>query len=281
MSRTEKAIRLFNMALVLICSVVFIAPLWFMFSGSFIEYARILYMPPQFFPENPTLRHYAWVFNLPGFWIWTLNTIIVTLGSMIPCVIISAMVGYVFSFHRLKNKKIFWLIFLAGAFLPRMSMLIPLFIVAGKLGISGTMLSVILPGWFSPGNIYLARNYFDTIPKSLIDSARIDGASEWQIIRYVVLPVSLPVVAVMGIGSGLAVLGDYIWQSLQLQGQDVQTLLVGLTFAATRFGPGVQMEKAGIAHSLTIGVFLLFPMLVIFLLANKYFVSSLGGAIKE
>jgi ABC-type glycerol-3-phosphate transport system permease component len=251
-----------------------------MFSGSFISFARVLYMPPKLWPDNPTVEHYQWVLGMKNFWVWTSNTVIIAISTMVLSVIVSCMTGYVFSFHNIRFKKLLWILFLSGAIIPRISIIIPLFVVMGKIGITGNLFSVIIIGIFSPTGIYLARNYFDTIPKSLVESARIDGASEFQIIRKIIIPISKPLIATIGLSTVIGALGDFMWQSLQLQNDTSQTLLVALMREVLKFSVD-QVGKIGISHSLTIGMFMFFPLLIVFIFANKHFVGTLSGAVKE
>jgi ABC-type glycerol-3-phosphate transport system permease component len=128
--------------------------------------------------------------------------------------------------------------------------------------------------------LYLARTYFETIPQSLLESARIDGATEFQVLGKIVFPISIPIITALSIFASVGALQDYIWQALVLQDPNKQTLLVGLMrYSMERGGGDLALNPIG--RGLAVGTVLLLPLLVIFLLANRYFVSSIGGAVKE
>jgi len=169
---------------------------------------------------------------------------------------------------------------LAGLMIPRIALIIPTFVVANKIGIAGTLASVILPCLFVPSGMYLSRTFFESIPRSLVESARIDGASEVKILTRIVAPISKPLVTSLALFSAIAALNDWIWQALNLQRPETITLMVGwIRSTMQRSIGGNDINPMG--HSMAVGVLLLFPLLVIFIVANKYFVGSLDGAVKE
>ena len=256
-----------------------LAPLYFMLIGSFQDIHGVMAMPPRLIPLNPTLANYqrilAW--NLSG---WFKNTLFVVVLTVLISVSISASAGYAFAFYKFPLKKTLWTLFLAGIMIPRISLLIPHYIVVRKLGIQGTLWAALLPTCFSPLGLYLARTYFETVPKSLLESARLDGCNEIQVLFHVVAPVSKPIITALSLFAALGSLQDYVWQSLVLINPARQTLLVGMIKSVMMRGG--EMENVNpLGRSFAVGIALLFPLLVVFLAANKYFVSNLAGAVKE
>lgn len=254
-------------------------PLWFLFVGAFQDVYGIFIMPPRFFPRAPTLANFQWVFSLPILG-WFRNTLIVTLTSVVLAVIVSVSGAFAFAFYKFPFKSFLWPLALAGIMVPRMSMIIPLFVVFRKLGLSGTLLAAILPTIYMPMGLYIARAYFQSIPVSMLESARIDGANEIQILAHIVAPVSRPIVTAIALFAGIMSMGDYLWQLLQLQRSDTHTMLIGLMRAVMLRGGG-DLSVNPVGRSLAVAVVLLVPLLLIFLVANKYFTSALGGALKE
>ena len=143
------------------------------------------------------------------------------------------------------------------------------------------MIATILPNSISPMEMYLARNYFESIPKSIIESARIDGANEWQILKMIIIPVSKPIISVIALFSGVFALQDYIWQMLVLVDESKQTLLVGIMKLVMRRGSDANLGVNPVGRSFAAGILLLFPLVVLFLIGNKYFIEGLQGAVKE
>lgn len=268
-----------NRAILVAIIVVMLLPVWFLIVGSFTEMRGLFIMPPRFWPRMPTLDNYRWVLTHPVL-LWARNSGVVLALTVVLAVAVSASGGYAFAFYEFRFKRVLWALLLAGVMVPRMSLIIPLFVVIRKLGVSGTLWSAVLPLCYMPMGLYLARAYFETVPKSVMDSARIDGANDLQILLRIVAPISRPIVTAIALFSGLGAMGDYLWQLLQLQRPGVHTMIIGLMRATMNKGGG-EATVNPVGYSLAAAVVLALPMLAIFLIANKYFVTALGGAVRE
>jgi ABC-type glycerol-3-phosphate transport system permease component len=210
---------------------------------------------------------------------WAINSFIMVASTIILSVGVSSSAGYVFAFYTFPGKRILWVAFLFGVMVPRISFLIPQYVVLSRLGLSGEMLGVILSYVFVPTSIYLARNYFETVPKSLLESARMDGASEFRILTRIVMPLSKPILAALTTFASIGALGDYIWQMLVLQDVEKQTLMVGMIRGIMHHDGEFMINPIG--RSFAAAVVLFIPVFTIFLIANRYYTGALGGAIKE
>lgn len=262
-------------ALVLILAVMLL-PLFFLVQGSFQNLHGTLVMPPRI-TTGYTLKHYQWILTLPILPM-AINTAAVTLAT---AALTSAVVGagaYAFAMYPL--PRWLWTLLLAGIMVPRMAMMVPLFVIMKNLGITGTLWAAILPAAYMPAGLYIANAYYRTIPRSLIDSARIDGAHEYQILARIILPIAKPVTATIALFSAVGAMQDFLWQMLQLQRPRVHTLLVGLFRAVLTAGSiGIKIDPIG--QRMAVAVVLAAPLLAVFLIANRYFTTALGGATKE
>jgi ABC-type glycerol-3-phosphate transport system permease component len=266
-----------NRAVLLLIFLILSAPIWFMFTGSLQDSFGVFVMPPPLFPKNPTLENYGRLFSAPLFARWTLNTVLVLAGTVTLSVVVSCMAGYSFAFYRIPFKKALWMLLLAGIMIPRISLIVPMFVVIKKLHLSGTLAAVILSTALSPFGLFLARTYFETVPRSVLEAARIEGAGELRILFRIVIPISRPIIVALSLFAGIASLQDYMWQMLVLQRPTNHTLLVGLTREVMRRGGGSEMNLNPIGQALAAGVILLLPMVLIFAFANKYFTQAIGG----
>jgi ABC-type glycerol-3-phosphate transport system permease component len=259
--------------------VVLLTPLWFEFVGSLQDMYGIMVMPPAIIPPNPTLDNYLAIakWPIPRF---AINTVFVATGTVILSVITSCAAGYVFAFYDFPVKRVLWMAFLFGIMVPRISLLIPQYVILNRIGLAGELWGVILPYVFVPTSVYLARTYFETVPRSLLESARIDGANEWQVLTRVVMPVSRPIVTALSVFAAIFSLTDYIWQMLVLQVTEKQTLIVGMIRRVMHHFAGEEMVNP-IGKSFAVGMILFVPLLAIFLFSNKYFTGAISGAIKE
>jgi ABC-type glycerol-3-phosphate transport system permease component len=261
--------------LFIICAVL-LFPVWLMVMNGFTPAKMFLRMPPRLIPYEFTLDNYKQALTIPYLGRWIVNTgillaIIVTSG-----VLINGAAGYVFAFAKFPGKQLIFWSMLTPIFVTRFSLLISQFVIVGALHLNG-LWAVVAMSIFWPSGIFLFRNYFSSLPISIIESARMDGASEWTILRKVVLPVCKPIVGMSVVFIGMGVLGDYIWQMLNLQTDDVKTYLVGLMNTTMDF-----YTAKSIGYNLAVGTLLFIPYLLLFAFSSKYFIEGLtGGASKE
>jgi len=266
--------------ILIILFLLLLAPVYWMFTGSLQDSYGVMMMPPRIFPEDPTLENYGRLLGQSAVPRWAINTILTVALSVTLSVGLSVSAGYSFAFYEFKAQRVLWLFLLAGIMIPRISIIVPLFVVINKLGMSGTLTAVILATGFSPVGMFLARAFFSTVPGSILESARMDGATELQILARIVVPVSRPIITALALFAAIASLQDYMWQMLVLQRPRVQTLLVGLTRTVMLRGGGSETNLNPIGQSLAAGVVLLLPLVLIFAVANKYFTTVLGGVEK-
>jgi multiple sugar transport system permease protein len=264
-----------RVALAGIC-LLLLAPLWLMVVHSLTPALAFLRTPPQLIPATWTLENYAQVLRLPHIDRWLQNTILATALIVTIGVLVNGSAGYVFAYAKGRVWRwIFW-VFLAPLFVTRFTLLISQFVIVAKLRLDG-MPAVVLFSAFWPAGIFLFRNYFTTVPSSLLESARIDGASEWTIFTRVVLPLCKPIVGAAMVLLGLGALGDYVWQMLNMQGAETQTMLVGLINSTL----DVRVVDR-IGYDLAVGTVLFIPMMLLFLASSRYFIGGLMmGASKE
>jgi ABC-type glycerol-3-phosphate transport system permease component len=231
--------------------------------------------PPTLLPQRFSLENYKELLGLKLLPRWIANTAIIVLVHVVGTILINGAAGYVFAFHKRGwARGMFWL-FMAPIFVSQYVLLVPQFVVFGKLGMIG-LPAVILPGVWSTG-IFLFRNYFRSIPVSFVESARIDGASEWRIFWKIILPLSSPIVASSAVLIAMGTIGSYLWPMLNLRVASEQTYLVGLMASTLN----VYAIK-NVGRDMAIGVLAMLPYLLIFSLASKYFVGGLtGGGLKE
>jgi ABC-type glycerol-3-phosphate transport system permease component len=261
----------------LICFVVLLLPIWFMLTGSLQDSFGIFAMPPRIVPRTATIENYGRLLGAEGVLRWTLNTIFVACSTILLSIFISCTVGYAFAFYDFRFKKALWLALLAGILVPRISLIVPLFVVINRMGLAGTLTAVVLATALQPVGLYLARAYFSTVPRSILESGRIDGANEFQVLARIVAPSSRPIITALALFAGIAALQDYIWQMLVLQKPRRHTLLVGLMRTVMLRGGSSETNLNPIGQALAAGVILLLPLVLIFAVANKYFTSALGG----
>jgi multiple sugar transport system permease protein len=263
------------LVLITICGIL-LFPIWLMVSTSFTPTQGTLDISSAFIPKNLTLANYKRAFSLPFLPRWALNTVVVLVLIVVVGMLSNGAAGYVFAYAKFKWINILFWTMMTPIFVTRYVLIISQFIIVGKLKMDG-LVAVIAMAIFWPSGVFLFRNYFRSIPMSLIESARIDGAHEWTILTKVVLPLSKPMIGMGIVFMGMSALGDYMWQMLNLQDMSKRTYLVGLAQSVM-----THSVVPNIGYDLAVGTLLFLPYLVLFSVSSRYFIGGLtGGATKE
>jgi len=263
--------------LLAIIILILIFPLYWMIQGSFLNTAGIMHMPPRLIPKNLITTNYETLIfgqrNIPDtyFFNWIVNSAILIGLAIALTVALTLPAGYAFSVYKFKGRKgLFWL-FMSTMMVHRYILIIPMFVVIRKLHLP-SRLAAVLPLAFSPLLIFLTKNFVDTIPRSLLDYATLEGVGELRKIFTLILPLCGPLVGVLALFSGLGAFGDYLWQLLLFFKVGDQTLPVGLIQRTRQ--TIVNIEPIGL--SLAAGTILFMVMFVIFLFTSKYFTRGLS-----
>ena len=271
-------------------TAILLMPLYLMLIGSFQEINGLMKWPPNLIPVQTTLKNYEALFTDNEYSIhkgidkavmpkWAVNTIVILIVKVFLVISIALMAGYAFSVYTFKFKKPLFIFFIFGIVMPPV-FLIPSYITVNFLGLVDSKWGVILPAAFSAMAVYLFKNFIDTIPRSFIDSARIDGAGEASILSKIILPLCKPPIGVITILVSLGTLSDYIWSLLILRSYENQTFTVGI-ITLIEFGLETDWVVNPIGMSFAGGIVLVLPMLLIFSFSQKYFMTgAITGGIK-
>ncbi len=156
------------------------------------------------------------------------NSVVVTLSATVITLLVNSMAAFALSKYRFRGRDAIFTLTLATLMIPLSVVLIPVFLVITGIGWNNNLLGVIIPGAATPTGVFLLRQYMLTIPDELIESARIDGASEWRIYLQIILPLSRPALAVLAIFSVMWRWNDFLWPLIVLSRNELFTLQVGL-----------------------------------------------------
>ncbi len=163
-----------------------------------------------------------------NFSVYLRNSIVVTVTATILTLIVNSMAAFALSKYQFKGRTAIFLIMIGTLMVPLSVVLVPVFLVVNSVGWNNNLLGVIVPGAATPTGVFLLRQYMLTIPDELLDSARIDGASEWRIYAQVILPLAKPALAVLTIFSVMWRWNDFLWPLIVLSRSELFTLQVGL-----------------------------------------------------
>ncbi len=255
-------------ALILL-SAVFLTPLVWLVSSSLKTDKQIFKFPPEWIPSPLTFQNYPAGLTFIPFWRYLLNTSIICVLSVLGTVLSCSLVAYGLARIRWRGRNALFYILLSTMMLPFQVTMVPLFVVFAKLGWVDTFLPLIVPRFFgSAFYIFLMRQFFLTIPHDLSEAARIDGCSEWDIYWRIILPLSKPVLAAVGLFAFMAAWNDYIGPLIYLTDQRNYTLALGLASFSSQYGsyPGMLMAVTTV---MTI------PIIVLFFFAQRTFIQGI------
>lgn len=253
--------------------ILILVPLVFMFTASAMPARHILRLPYPWIPEG---------FYWPNFWSGlrgpegtfifirnALNSLIVAGTVSFFTVILSSLTGYGLAKFQFRGRTLVFMLIMATMMIPFEAIMIPLYMVAMRMGLQDTYAGLILPFLANAFGVFLMRQYLITFPDEILDAARIDGASEPRIFARIVLPSSGPAIATLAILAFRSQWDSLLWPLLVIQSDEMKTIPLYITkfMAETHSDEGIMMAVAVMAS---------IPMIVLFLTLSKYFVNTEG-----
>ena len=230
-----------------------------------------------FFHTNLTLENFRHVFKELPITRYFANSMIVALLTTLGQVIISALAGYAFARLNFKYKNFWFFVILVTMMVPPQVNIIPLFFLMRELHLVNTFPALILPGLFGGFGVFLMRQYFLSLPKDLEEAAKIDGCNIFQTFFKIGLPLALPAVVTLTIFTFVTTWNSFMWPLIITNSESMRTLPVGLAIFKGNF-----REITMWGDLLACSVICTIPVIAIFFLGKKYFLSDLlSGAIKE
>jgi ABC-type glycerol-3-phosphate transport system permease component len=252
-------------------SSVFAFPLFWMISTSLKPETQVFVFPPQLIPRPVIWKNYIKVLPLMRFRITLLNTLLIVAGNVAGSLFSSSLVAYSFARLRWPGRDLFFVILLSTMMIPYIVTMIPIFVVFNRLGWVNTFKPLIVPSFFgSPFYIFLARQFFRTIPNDLSDAAKIDGCSEFGIYLNIILPLCKPILAVIGIFSFMGAWNDFLGPLIYLNNEDKWPL--SLMLYAMRSAQAWQLSWPLLMAGSTI---MTLPVIIIFFFTQKTFIQSI------
>jgi ABC-type glycerol-3-phosphate transport system permease component len=262
-------------AVLIVATLIALVPFLYVVSTSLKDTFTLFKYPPEWIPAQPTLGNYRSLLEEHPFARWTLNSLVVASAVTIIKVIIDSMAGYAFAKMSFPGKEILFLVVLLTLMVPFAATLIPLFIIVRDFGLTNTYPGLILPALASPIGIFMMRQFIETLPTDLENAARLDGCSEFQIYRRIILPLVRPGLVVLGVFTFMTQWTSYIWPLVIATREDMLTVTVGVQSLRALFTVNWGILSAGAVLSML-------PLFLVFLFLQRYFIAgSIAGALKE
>ncbi|TCJ15605.1 carbohydrate ABC transporter permease [Rubrobacter taiwanensis] len=251
-----------------------VMPYIYMVTSSFKPGSELFSIPVRIFPESLYLGNYELLLRETDFVRWFLNSVFVSAARTALSIVISIMAGYAFAKFAFRFKGVLFVLVIAMLTLPIYVLIVPLYTMMITFGWTDTYIALILPVAAQAIGVFLARQYLLSIPDEMLDAARIDGAGEWTVFWRIILPLSKPVIAVLGILFFTTTWNDFVWPLVVLTESRMFTVSLGLP---TLLGPYSQEYGAILAGSFLSTL----PIAAVFLVMQRRFVEAItAGAIK-
>jgi len=266
----DRAARIGLYAVLAVGILIVVGPFVWMALSSLKPEGEIRSVPPTWWPETLTVENYRDLFTRLEFPTYFTNSVLVaslvTAGNLLFC----SAVGYALAKLRFPGKKALFLVVLGMLMVPGMVLFVPQFVLVSNLGLTNSIGGLVLPFLVGPFGVFLMRQFLLSIPDDLIEAARVDGAGEWRIFFRVVMPLCRPALATLGILTFLASWNNFLWPLVVATTEDNYTLPVALALYA------VGENRTDFGLLLAGSVVLILPMLVVFLVLQRYFLRGIA-----
>ena len=265
----KQSIRLLAHLTLSVGAILMVVPFLWMISTSLKTEDQVFVLPPLWFPTQPVFNNYVRLFTEIPFGRYLFNSSFVSIAVMLGEIITSAISAFAFARLQFWGREKIFAMYLATLMIPFHVRLIPIFLVMRILGWLDTYYVLIIPHIFTVYGVFLFRQFFLNIPQELEDAARIDGCGHIRVLFNVILPLSGPVIATLAVFSFLSSWNDFLWPLVMTSSNQMRVLSVGLAQLQNEYFTLWTLLMSG-------SVLATLPTLIVFLLAQKYFVQGIA-----
>lgn len=227
-------------------------------------------------PALPTLQNFLTLLEGEKIFRWLLNSTLISISSVFVCVIVSSLMAFAFSRYTFTGKSALFTTITSLLVLSPVVLVIPLFRTMVSLNLHNTYLSVIIVyvGVMIPISTYLLTSFFKSIPQAIVDASIVDGCSEFQIYKDIIMPLSMPAVITTILTNWLYIWNEILISLVFLQNDNLRTLMSGLSLFKGKYTTDIPLTMSGVAVAII-------PTLILYLIGQRYFVRGLtSGAVK-
>jgi multiple sugar transport system permease protein len=261
--------RFLTLLLLIVITIILVAPLAWMVSTALKEQAQIFTYPPEWIPNPALWSNFREATTTYPFGRYATNTLIIAGLNIAGVLLTASMAAYAFARLRFPGRDLLFMILLSTLMLPFTVLMIPRYIQFRELGWLDSWKPLIVPNWFggSVFFIFLLRQFFRTIPRDLSDAAKLDGASEFRIYWQIVLPLSKPALAVVAVFVFLDTWNDFLAPLIYITSPEKYTVSLGLSQFLGNY-------TSQYAYLMAASTMMIIPTIVVFILAQRYFVHG-------
>ena len=253
-------------------AIITLFPFYWMIASSFKDSFEVIQTPPTMFPNKILWQNYSTAFSMAPFGRYFINTILVTVLSIISTVIIAILSAFAFSHLEFKGRDLLFSIFLASMMIPGEVLIVTNFKTISQMGLMDTYSALFVPYMANVLYIYMLREFFLKIPKQLYYAAKVDGSSDWKFLWRIVVPMAKPSIITICILVGINSWNAFLWPLLVTNKENMRLLATGLT--AFQSDAGNQYELIMAASTI-----ITMPIIAVYIFLHKKIMNgiSIGG----
>ena len=272
--KTSKKNRVILTIVNLVVGVIIIGPLLYAVSLSFMTPGEISQYPPKLVPSKVTLENYHTAINSVPLFRFIVNSFVVSILVTIGQVFTASLASFAFAFYDFKGKKLLFLMVLSTMMIPGETTIISNFLTVSSWGWTDSLQVLIVPFLTSAMGIFLIRQFYLTLPKDLIEAARIDGCTNFMFLIKILSPISKPAIASLSIYTFISTWNQYLWPLLTINNGNNRTVQIGISMLQFAEGSNYGVVLAG-------AVLILIPSILVFILGQKSLVQGMtAGSVK-
>jgi len=262
------SLKVVSIFLLTVLAISTLLPYIVMVSSSLMAQFEIYNFPPKLFPTTPRFQNYVEMWKSQPWGRYIFNTVFVSVCVLAGQLLLVSMGGYALSRLNFPGRDTIFRIFIGFMMLPGVVTLIPGFIILRSLGWIDTYMALIIPSLGNIWGMFLTRQYMLTLPQSLEDAARIDGASEFTIFWRIILPLCKPVLATVATFTFLGTWKSFLWPLIVTRSKEMRMIEVGIAMFATQYTIDYPIQLAAATLSSI-------PLIVVYFVAQKWLLQGI------
>ncbi|RKY86570.1 carbohydrate ABC transporter permease [candidate division KSB1 bacterium] len=246
-----------------------LTPFLWMVMTSFMDELEVYSPTPKFIPDRFLWHNYKDALTMLPFARFFLNTLIISISVVIGQLLVCSMAAYSFARLQYRGRNEIFSIYLSTMMIPGIVTLIPAFLLIDAFRWLNTYWALIVPFLNSVWGIFLLRQFFLTLPRDLEDAARIDGASNWEIYWRIILPLSKPALATLGIFSFMGMWKEFLWPLIVTNKMEMRPVEVGIALFHSIYSTNWPYQMAA-------AVVVMLPIVMVFFFTQRYFIRGIA-----
>jgi ABC-type glycerol-3-phosphate transport system permease component len=225
-------------------------------------------IPGTFLPNKWIISGYITVLTESPFFVWFLNSVVVSVSVTLIVAFTSALGGYIFAKFNFRGKNIIFMLMLSTMMVPFQVTMIPTYLISSYLGILNSLLALIIPSMVTAFGIFLCKQFVENVPNELLEAGRIEGAGELRIFYSIVMPSIKSALAALSIFTFMGKWNDYLWPLIAINDEIKMTVPLALNF----FNSSKIMDYN---VSMSAGILVMLPVIIIYLVFQRQFIEGL------